>query len=148
MKELTIEEIIEKYRDIEDKIPSVWPDYPTAGQELARDIAIHWDISEGELIRVISLMEIRVPEFHQNQHINSMFAFAGLYPERMRTFNIQPDSNGQIQSIVSEWSDVQKSLFETLLKKRIDYKNKMKENDKELEKLQEELNKLKENSGL
>lgn len=43
MKELTIEEITEKYRNIEDKIPSVWTDYKSAGIELAQDIAFHWD---------------------------------------------------------------------------------------------------------
>ena len=83
-----------------------------------------------------------------SQHIDPMFAFAGLYPEKMRTFNIMPDSNGKIQSTISEWTDIQKSLFESLLTRRIDYKNRMKQNDEELERLQKELNKLKEESGL
>jgi hypothetical protein len=31
-------EILEKYSNIEDKIPSVWPDYEKAGIELGQDI--------------------------------------------------------------------------------------------------------------
>ena len=88
-------------------------------------------------------MEIRIPEFHQNQHIDNRFSFAGLYPERMKTFDIKPD-DVKPKSSVSEWTDVQISIFENLLINRIYFKEKMKENDDELERLQKELNKLKE----
>lgn len=144
-KELTVEEITEKYRDIEDKIPSIWPDWETAGIELAQDILYHWNIQQSELIRVIALMEIRVRGLHITQHIDNRFAFAGLYPFKMKTFDIKPDD---VKSIVSEWTDVQKSLFEKLLNERISFKSRLKENDEELERLQKELNKLKEESGL
>jgi uncharacterized protein YaaN involved in tellurite resistance len=90
-KELTIEEITEKYKEIENKIPSIWSDYPTAGKELAQDILYHWDIKQGELIRVISLMEIRVRGLQITQHIDPHFAFTGLYPEIMKTFEVEPD---------------------------------------------------------
>ena len=87
-KELTIEEITEKYREIEDKIPSIWSDYPTAGKELAQDILYHWDISEAELIRVISLLEIRVSWLRISQHINPNFAVYGeISPEMVKMMN-------------------------------------------------------------
>ena len=143
MKELTIEEITEKYRNIEDKIPSVWSDYKSAGIELSQDIVFHWNIKSSELIRVIALMEIRIPEFHQNQHIDNRFAFAGLYPERMKTFDIKPD-DVKPKSPVSEWNETQISIFENLLVNRISFKDRLKEDDEELKQLQKELNKLKE----
>lgn len=81
----TEKDVSEKYRDIESKIPAVWPTWEAAALELTQDIAVFWDISDGELIRVITLMEIRVREFRQNQHINPMFAFIGLYPHMMKS---------------------------------------------------------------
>lgn len=89
-------EIVKKYANIEDKIPSIWPDYEKAGIELAQDIAFEWDIKDSELIRVISLIEMRMagmgkPKFGLSEHIYQPFAFAGLYPERMKTFNIKPE---------------------------------------------------------
>ena len=141
MNKLTIEEIQEKYRDIEDKIPSVWPDYEKAGVELAQDIVYHWNIQEGELIRVIALVEIKVPGLNITQHIDNRFAFAGLYPFKMKHFT--PDDKG----VMSE-------AIEGLLKSRKEYKVLMDENDgsitsllqKELNRLKEELNKLKRDS--
>jgi hypothetical protein len=82
-KELTEDELAKKYENIEDKIPSVWSTYEVAGRELANDLCYTWNVSNGELIRVIALMEIRVRHLKISQHINPMFAFAGLYPERM-----------------------------------------------------------------
>ena len=91
---MTIKEIREKYCDIEDKIPSIFEDYKKAGYSLARDIMSlpddkMWDISDVELIRVISLIGIKGgPKLYE--HINPMYAFAGLYPDRMKTYNVNP----------------------------------------------------------
>lgn len=98
-KNLSMQKLIEKYSNIEDKIPSVWSDYEKAGIELAQDIAFEWDIKDPELIRVISLVEMRMvvtgkPKFGLGEHIYQPFAFVGLYPERIKTFNIKPESNG------------------------------------------------------
>ena len=89
-------EILEKYSNIEDKIPSVWSDYEKAGIELAQDIVFEWDIKDSEMIRVIALIEMRVagmgrPKFGLSEHIYTPFAFAGLYPERMKVFDEKPE---------------------------------------------------------
>ncbi len=89
--ELTEKEISVKYANIESKIPSVWKTYEDAGTNLAQDICFLWDITDGELIRVISLLEMRVKGLRINQHINQQFAFAGLYPHVMTSFNVYPD---------------------------------------------------------
>jgi hypothetical protein len=81
--ELTISEISEKYRNIEDKIPSVWKDYESAAIELAQDIAFVWDITDGEIIRVISLLSMRT-NVKLHKHIDNNFGFAGLYPNRIK----------------------------------------------------------------
>lgn len=91
MRDLTIEEIVTKYANIEDKIPTVWPTWEEAGVNLAQDIYDKWDIREGELIRVIALMGIRVNGLKLYDHINPMFSFTGLYPEMQRSYNIHPD---------------------------------------------------------
>jgi len=92
MKDLTIEEVAAKYANIEDKIPSVWSTWEEAGVNLAQDMYNKWDVSDGELIRVISLMGIMVKGMKLYDHINPMFSFTGLYPHVQRTYNIQPDS--------------------------------------------------------
>jgi hypothetical protein len=93
---MNIKEIAQKYANIEDKIPQVWPDYERAGIELAQDIATEWDIMDSELIRVIALVEMRMagmskPRFGLSSHIYQPFSFAGLYPERMKVLNIKPE---------------------------------------------------------
>lgn len=142
-KELTVEEITEKYKNIEDKIPSVWKDYESAGIELAQDILYHWDVSDGELIRVIALIELRVARsgksgFRIAQHINPMYSFAGLYPERMKRFNINDVNKyygikpGDV-SPKNDWDETdRKTILKKLLDDRINFK-KMKENDEGLE---------------
>ena len=84
-------EIETKYADIEDKIPSIWPDYEQAGIELAQDICMSWNIQDAELIRVISLVQMRVPRLNIIQHIDPVWSFRGLYPEKIRKFNIKPE---------------------------------------------------------
>lgn len=84
-------ELYDKYRNIEDKIPSVWETYEKAGIELAIDIRDEWNIEDPELIRVISLMDIRVRGLDLVNHINPMLSFCGLYPEKMKQFNIPPE---------------------------------------------------------
>jgi len=94
MEKLTSEELNKKYENIEDKIPVIWDNYEAAGIELAQDLSFdHWDISNAEMIRVISLVSIRVPGLQISQHINPMFTYKGLYPEIMKEINIWPDKH-------------------------------------------------------
>lgn len=93
---MTTQEIKEKYSNIEDKIPSIWPDYEKAAIELAQDVAAEWDIKDSELIRVLALVDMRIagmgkPSFNLAKHIYTPFAFA-VYPERMKRLNILPDN--------------------------------------------------------
>lgn len=140
-KELTVKEIQEKYRDIEDKIPSIWPDWETAGKELAQDIVYHWNIQEGELIRVIALVEMCVRGLRISQHIDPMFSFAGLYPFKMKQFDITPDGSVTTTPVID-------SMLEELSKKRKENTSLKDVMEQELNKLQKELNKLKENLNL
>jgi hypothetical protein len=90
MKDLTIKEIAAKYANIEDKIPLVWPTYEDSARELAQDIYKEWDIRDAELIRVIALMSLYTNSTGTKllNHINQQYAYAGLYPSRMRVLNI------------------------------------------------------------
>lgn len=81
----------EKYSNIESKIPSIWETYEKAGIELAQDIYKTWNISDPELIRVISLLEIKVKGLKISQHIHLMYSFAGLYPIIQKSYDIMPD---------------------------------------------------------
>ena len=93
MEKLTETEIAEKYSNIEDKIPSVWKTYEEAGINLAQDLVFTWDARNGELIRVIALIGMRCgPKLDLSKHIDQRFAYAGLYPERMKLFNITPEN--------------------------------------------------------
>ena len=94
---MTIEQIKNKYENIEDKIPSVWTDYEKAAIELSQDVATEWNIMDVELIRVLSLVDLRIagmgkPSFNLSKHIYAPFSFAGLYPERMKEFSILPEN--------------------------------------------------------
>ena len=90
MEELTIPQLKEKYKDIEDKVPSVWKTYNEAAIEMAQDLSFgHWDIQDGEIIRVISVLQ-SYGRVKISQHIDPQFAFAGLYPHVMKSFNIDP----------------------------------------------------------
>ena len=86
---MTEEEIAEKYSNIDDKIPIIWTTLSDVSNELAKDIAFLWDIKDYSLIRLISKMSV-APECKNNlsKHIDSMFAYAGLYPHTMKTYNI------------------------------------------------------------
>jgi hypothetical protein len=123
MKELTEAEIAEKYSNIEDKIPSVWKTFEEAGINLAQDIACTWDVRNGELIRVLSLIDMRMAgagkpnRFNLTKHINPMFAYAGLYPERMKSFNILPDGILEDPEFAERLKELNK-LKEELLEKR------------------------------
>ncbi len=91
--ELTIEQIKEKYSDIENKIPEKWETYEKAGIELAQDLLYHWDISDFELIRIISLIDNYTKGLCLYKHINPMYSYLGLYPHVMKKFDIKPDKN-------------------------------------------------------
>jgi hypothetical protein len=94
MERLDIKDLEIKYSNIEDKIPFVWKTYEEAGIELAQDLSYgHWDVSSGELYRVISLVSLRVRDLKITHHLDPQFAFMGLYPERMKRFDIDPDVN-------------------------------------------------------
>ncbi len=93
---MTTQELRAKYSGIEEKIPSVWPDYEKAAIELAQDVSTVWDIKDAELIRVLALVDMRIagmgkPSFNLAKHIYAPFAFAGLYPNIQRSYDITPD---------------------------------------------------------
>jgi hypothetical protein len=95
-KELTLEEMTAKWSNIEEKVPSTWPNWEKAGVELAQDLCYTWNIREGELIRVIALVSIRCRmesgiSLCLHDHIDPMFAYAGLYPEMQRYHTILPE---------------------------------------------------------
>lgn len=92
MENLTEKEISLKYSNIEDKIPSVWPSWEKAGVNLAQDLIYIWDVRDCELYRVIALVSMRVPGLRITQHLDPKFAYMGLYPERMKSFDITPDA--------------------------------------------------------
>ena len=102
MKDLTLEEIREKYGNIEDKIPSIWHTATDAAREMAQDIATYCDITDYEIVRVMSLLDTRV--FCQNErknfklldHMDHRFEFLALYPKRMKSFNILPDTRNEV----------------------------------------------------
>jgi len=75
--------IVEKYSHIEDKIPSIFKTYEEAAISLAQAICMDWDINEGEIIRVITLLSIRT-DINLTSHIDFRFSFCGLYPEILR----------------------------------------------------------------
>jgi hypothetical protein len=87
---MTIQEIHTKFSNIEEKIPSVFSSYQEAGIQLAQALLYHWDISDNEIIRVIALIGIHT-NIDLSNHINSMFAFVGLYPTIQNIFNIKPE---------------------------------------------------------
>lgn len=97
MKEI---ELIEKYKNIEDKIPSMFEDYYKAGSELAYDLAYTWNIGNCELIRVIVLIDLNTMNIYNlSKHINYDFSFAGLYPHVQKTHNID---NAELKRVVDE----------------------------------------------
>lgn len=103
MEDLNIKDLEIKYSNIEDKIPAVWKTYEEAGIELAQDLSFgHWDISSSELYRVISLVSCRVRGLGITQHLDPQFGFMGLYPERMKRFDITPDGSGVSDVMVKE----------------------------------------------
>jgi len=77
---LTQNELSIKYSNIESKIPSIWESYEKAGIELAQDLCFTWDVSDSELIRVISLISIRVQGLNLTKHIKQNLEYIGLYP--------------------------------------------------------------------
>lgn len=92
LERLTRQELEDKYRNIEDKIPSFWKTWEEAGINLAQDLSFgHWDISEDELYRVISLVSQRVKGVKITQHLDPKWAYKGLYPHIMKPFDITPD---------------------------------------------------------
>ena len=92
LERLTRQELEAKYANIESKIPSFWKTWEEAGINLAQDLSFgHWDISEDELYRVISLVSQRVKGIKITQHLDPKWAYKGLYPHLMKPFDITPD---------------------------------------------------------
>jgi|TARA_R110000822_G_scaffold82467_3_gene195080 hypothetical protein len=92
LEELTRPQLELKYRCIEDKIPSFWATWEEAGINLAQDLSFgHWDITESELYRVITLVSLRVKGIKITQHLDPKHAWKGLYPHAMKPFDITPD---------------------------------------------------------
>jgi len=86
--ELSILELREKYKNIEEKIPNIWPNYESVGIELAQDILYHWDITDPILYRTISLVSSYCPGLQITQHLDPRFSFMGLYPHIMKKFDV------------------------------------------------------------
>lgn len=116
MEQLTIEQLVEKYKNIEDKIPSVWKNWFECRKELEYDIVYTWNINNSELYRNISLVGLRTyPTLSTESlysHLDFRFSYMGLYPEIQKSFNIKPELN---------------SIYNDILFKRI--KNKLDENE-------------------
>lgn len=87
---MTIQDIHTQFSNIEEKIPSVFESYEDAGRQLAQAIIYHWNISDNEIIRVIALIGIHT-NIDLSEHVNPMFAFAGLYPTKQKLYNIKPE---------------------------------------------------------
>ena len=87
---MDIQDIVIKYSNIEDKIPSVWKTYEDAAFELSEDIAYEYNISNHELIRVISLIETIIGKnnFNFTDRILQSHLFTGLYPNTIKAINI------------------------------------------------------------
>lgn len=86
---MTIQEIHTKFSNIEEKIPSIFESYEDAGRQLAQAIIYNWNISDNEIIRVIALISTNT-NIDLNEHVNPIFAFAGLYPTIQKIYNIKP----------------------------------------------------------
>lgn len=91
-KENKILKLFIKYKDIQDKVPSVWKTYEEAAIELADEIKDIWDIDNAEVIRVISFLDRFNRDANMISHIDRRFEYAGLYPEVMKSFKINPDT--------------------------------------------------------
>lgn len=100
MQQLSIEQLVEKYGQIENKVPFIWASYKEAALSLAQDLTFHWDIKELELYRVISLLSPHSP-VDILQHLDHNFSYMGLYPHIQKIHNIEPEIN--IDFTVSEW---------------------------------------------
>lgn len=94
---MDIQDIVIKYSNIEDKIPSVWKTYEDAAFELSQDIAYEYDISNRELIRVIALIETIIGKnnFNFTDRILQSHLFAGLYQNIIKPINITKLNNKQ-----------------------------------------------------
>lgn len=84
--------LLAKYGNIENKVPSSWKTYEDAAIELADEIKDIWDIDNAEVIRVISFLDRFNKGANMSRHIDQRFEFAGLYPDVMRSFKINPDT--------------------------------------------------------
>jgi len=91
MEQLSIEQLKEKYDNIEDKIPSNFATYEEAGVQLAQDLCYHWDVKDAELIRVIALVSLRAPRLKITQHVYMPYEYMGLYPETISAYKIISD---------------------------------------------------------
>ena len=88
MNKLTLNELREKYVSIEDKVPSIWKTYKDVGIELAQDLSDHWDITDFELYRVISLIS-GYSGISLIKHLDPKFSVMGLYPSTIKKINIE-----------------------------------------------------------
>jgi hypothetical protein len=93
---MELEEIKRKYRDIEDKVPLIWANYEDVAMELSHDIGAEYEIKDPEIIRVIALVDMKISAMgitglNLLAHIYKPFAFAGLYPEKIKKLDITPE---------------------------------------------------------
>ena len=103
----TMQELIDKYSNIEDKIPSVFENYNKAALEMSKDICMLWHISHFELIRVIVLLDSYTGGvYNLSKHTNYVYSFAGLYPHVQKSHNM--DLN-QLKQLADELTEKRKN---------------------------------------
>ena len=125
MKNLTIEELEEKYGNIEDKVPSVFKDYNEVSIKMQQDLCCTWDIRNAELYRVISLVGIRTHSGILNKHLDLRFSYIGLYPEIMKPFNILPEKYNKelADKITKDGQKLIRDMLNVIIDNRQKYKS-------------------------
>ena len=119
MKDLTIEELEEKYSNIEDKVPSIFKDYNEVLLQIQQDLYCTWNINNSELYRVISLVGIKTKSNVLYKHLDNRFSYMGLYPHRMISYDKIVAEN-----ITKEGSEIIEKILENIYKSRKTYFNK------------------------
>lgn len=93
---MTETELGKKYKNINTKIPSVWPTFEDAGIELAQEVFMMWNIKNSDLILALSTIDCALAGqgklgLNLSEHIDSKFAFVGLYPMVQAEYDIKPE---------------------------------------------------------
>lgn len=125
MKNLTIEELEEKYGNIEDKVPSVFKDYNEVSIKMQQDLCCTWDIRNAELYRVISLVAQYTNDSVLYKHLDLRFSYTGLYPHVQKSFNILPEEYDKelADKITKDRQKLIKDMLNVIIDNRQKYKS-------------------------